>query len=68
MLSAVEFLADAMFEERHNDWEVGPKGHALRSLVMFYHRAFGDRSPWRLNGEIRNTRGTNFSAGDNRVR
>lgn len=68
MLSAVEFLADAMFEERHNDWEVGPKGHALRSLVMFYHRAFGDPSPWRLNGEIRNSRGTNFSAGDNRVR
>lgn len=68
MLSAVEFLADAMFEERHNDWEVGPKGHALRSLAMFYHRAFGDPSPWRQNGEIRNTRGTNFSAGDNRVR
>lgn len=68
MLSAVEFLADAMFEERHNDWEVGPKGHALRSLAMFYYRAFGDPPPWRLNGEIRNTRGTNFSAGDNRVR
>lgn len=68
MLSTVEFLADAMFEERHNDWEVGPKGHALRSLAMFYHRALGDPSPWRVNREIRNTRGTNLSAGDNRVR
>lgn len=47
MLRTAEFLANAMYSERGRDWEVGPKGHALRSLAMYYQRVFRDPTPWR---------------------
>lgn len=47
MLRTAEFLANAMYSERGHDWEVGPKGHALRSLAMYYQRVFRDPTPWR---------------------
>lgn len=47
LLKTVEFLANAMYSERGHDWEVGPKGHALRSLAMYYQRVFRDPTPWR---------------------
>lgn len=47
LLRTVEFLANAMYSERGHTWEVGPKGHALRSLAMYYQRVFRDPTPWR---------------------
>lgn len=47
LLRTAEFLANTMYSERGHDWEVGPKGHALRSLAMYYQRVFRDPTPWR---------------------
>ena len=47
MLRTVGFLANALYNERGHRWQVGPKGHALRSVAMYYQRIFGDATPWR---------------------
>ncbi|TVQ01529.1 MAG: hypothetical protein EA381_05130 [Planctomycetaceae bacterium] len=47
LLRTVEFLSTTMQNERGRDWQVGPKGHALRSLAMYYQRVYGDSTPWR---------------------
>jgi len=47
MIRTVNFMATTLFAERGHAWQVGPKGHALRSLVMYYQRVFGNSTPWR---------------------
>jgi hypothetical protein len=47
MLRTVNFLATTLYEERGHEWQVGPKGHALRALAMYYRRVFGRPDPWR---------------------
>lgn len=47
MLRAVSYLVDTLFEERGHEWQIGPKGHALRALAMYYQRVFGRQDPWR---------------------
>lgn len=37
---AVRYLTRLMTE--HRDWEIGPQGHALRALVLYDERMFGD--------------------------
>lgn len=38
LLAAVNFLVDMMLTNHNHDWEVGPKCHAIRSLVQFEKR------------------------------
>ncbi len=40
LVNAVRFLLSSMYNERTHDWKVGPKGHALRSLAMYYERVY----------------------------
>lgn len=47
MVRGIAFLADAMLSNRGTEWEVGPKGHALRALSLYHRRVFGSRQPWR---------------------
>lgn len=47
MLRTVNYLASTLYEERGHEWQVGPKGHALRALAMYYRRVFGRPDPWR---------------------
>jgi hypothetical protein len=49
LVSAVRFLANTMYSERGRDWKIGPKGHALRSLAMYYNRVYGGKPAWQSN-------------------
>lgn len=42
VLRSVTFLLNAMLKGRNNDWSIGPKGHALRSLALFHQRVYGE--------------------------
>ncbi len=53
MIRAVNYLASTMHNERGHEWQVGPKGHALRALAMYYQRVFGSSTPWRETIEAR---------------
>ncbi|TWU43405.1 hypothetical protein Q31b_24440 [Novipirellula aureliae] len=46
LVNGVRFLLSAMWNERDHDWEIGPKGHALRSLAMFYERVYKVGPAW----------------------
>lgn len=46
LVNAVRFLANAIYTERGHKWKIGPKGHALRSLAMYYERAYGGDKAW----------------------
>ena len=46
LVSAVRFLLVSMYNQRTRDWAIGPKGHALRSLAMFYERAYRSGPAW----------------------
>jgi hypothetical protein len=41
IVRAVEFLTSLMLEHRENDWEIGPKGHAIHALAMYDEKVFG---------------------------
>ncbi len=47
MLRSIDFLVTTLYAERGHDWQVGPKGHALRALAMYERRVFGRADPWR---------------------
>jgi len=47
MLRAISYLVNTLYQERGHEWQVGPKGHALRALAMYYRRVFSRRDPWR---------------------
>ena len=47
LVSAIRFLLKSMYEERDQEWEIGPKGHALRSLAMYYERVFQRGPAWK---------------------
>lgn len=47
LLRSMSFLVNTLYEERGHDWPVGPKGHALRALAMYYRRVFDRADPWR---------------------
>ena len=50
LVSAVRYLLNTMSEERKHDWSIGPKGHALRSLAIYYDRVYKAAPPWRNTG------------------
>ncbi|MEM6778117.1 MAG: GTPase-activating protein [Planctomycetota bacterium] len=39
---SVHFLLRSMMNGRRRDWAIGPKGHALRSLAIYYERMYGE--------------------------
>jgi hypothetical protein len=43
VVRAVEYLADLMWRYRGREWEIGPRGHALRALSLYDERMFGGR-------------------------
>lgn len=43
VVKAVEYLTTLMMQNRRNEWEIGPKGHALHALAIYSERVFGDR-------------------------
>ncbi|WDQ15611.1 GTPase-activating protein [Rhodopirellula sp. P2] len=45
VLRSVTFLLNSMLKGRNNDWSIGPKGHALRSLALFHQRVYGEPAP-----------------------
>jgi hypothetical protein len=46
LVSAIQFLSSTMYRERGHDWSIGPKGHALRSLAMYYERVYQRGPGW----------------------
>jgi hypothetical protein len=53
LVSAIRFLLNSMYQERENEWEIGPKGHALRSLAMYYERVYQSGPAWRAQAVAR---------------
>lgn len=43
---SVSFLASQLINERTREWQVGPKGHALRALSLYHRRVFDSDRPW----------------------
>lgn len=46
LVNAVRYLANTIYTKRGHDWKIGPKGHALRSLAMYYERVYGGDQAW----------------------
>ena len=46
LVSAVRYLNNAMNRNRSHEWKIGPKGHALRALAMYYDRVYQDGPAW----------------------
>jgi hypothetical protein len=44
LVNAVEFLTSLLWNYRGHKWEIGPKGHAIHSLVLYDERVFGGRA------------------------
>lgn len=42
---SVDFLCNLMTRHRYHDWEVGPRGHALRALSLYQRRVYGQSLP-----------------------
>ncbi len=55
LVNAVRFLVNAISREPDRDWKIGPKGHALRSLAMYYERAYASGTAWQSRGVARAT-------------
>ncbi len=47
LVQAVRFLLASMYNERDREWKIGPKGHALRSIAMYYERVYRSGPAWR---------------------
>lgn len=41
VIKSVEYLTKMLWEGREDQWEVGPKGHALHALALYDERVFG---------------------------
>ena len=42
MVKSIDFLTNLLLED--DDWEVGPKGHALHALALYDERVFGSKA------------------------
>jgi hypothetical protein len=38
---SIEFLTDTLGSDLERDWPIGPRGHALRALSLYYQRVYG---------------------------
>ena len=46
LFNAVRFLAVSMYNDLGHEWKIGPKGHALRSMMMYHDRIFKSGPAW----------------------
>jgi hypothetical protein len=53
LVAAVGYLLSAMHRDLAHDWQIGPKGHALRSLAMYHERVYNSGTAWRNRGIAR---------------
>jgi hypothetical protein len=60
VVRAVDFINNALWKNRHNKLEIGPKGHALRALTLYDERVFegqpGNRKAYLADRATRVTR------------
>lgn len=42
IVNSVDYLSRLMWNEKSTKWEVGPKGHAIRALRLYYERVMVD--------------------------
>jgi hypothetical protein len=53
MLRGIEFLTNALWENRSRNWSIGPLGHGLHALTIYRERKFPDaRLPERVETAI----------------
>jgi hypothetical protein len=45
VVRATQYLTNVMIKHRYHEWEVGPRGHALRALALFRQRVFPSPPP-----------------------
>jgi hypothetical protein len=43
LVTSVNYLATLLLNNRSEDWKIGPRGHALRALMLYNSRVFGDQ-------------------------
>jgi hypothetical protein len=43
IIQSVDYLATLMLNHRSHEWEIGPRGHAIRALALYDQRVFGGR-------------------------
>lgn len=55
LVAAIRFLMKSLYEERNRNWSIGPKGHALRSLAMYYERVYRSGPAWRTPSVARSS-------------
>ncbi len=55
LVSAIKFLLTSLYKDRNRDWAIGPKGHALRSLAMYYDRVYQSGPAWRTQQTARSS-------------
>ncbi len=46
LVRGVVYINSAMYRGRDHEWSIGPKGHAIRALRMFYERAYRSGPAW----------------------
>ncbi|WP_345686272.1 hypothetical protein [Novipirellula caenicola] len=46
LVRAVRYLLASMYNDPNHDWQIGPKGHALRALAMYYERTYRSGPAW----------------------
>lgn len=46
LVAAINYLSQTMRRDPRHDWSIGPKGHALRSLAMYYERVYKSGTAW----------------------
>ncbi|MEL6895918.1 MAG: hypothetical protein AAFP90_07440, partial [Planctomycetota bacterium] len=49
---AMQFLTFTMYRDRKTEWAVGPRGHALRSLMLYHKRMYNSTTPWRTRATV----------------
>lgn len=68
LVSAIRFLLKSMYAERDREWKIGPKGHALRSLAMYYDRVFQSGPAWQSSAIARSGAGPRNGSRSSRKR
>ncbi len=53
LVAAVGYLLSAMHRDLAHDWQIGPKGHALRSLAMYHDRVYKSGTAWQNRSTAR---------------
>lgn len=61
VVKAVSYLTSLMMDNRENEWEIGPRGHALHALAIYGERVFKDKPGQRDAVLARGRKATNHA-------